>query len=159
MSQTNTNTNNCQNRNQISGRGGRGQGGPSGSGRGDHHNGCGNTSITKYSFEGKIKDGTISKLTITKIGHRPSQFKKISDALPLLCAEKNFRGLDEVLQTGHDLVKTNFMLPYPNSTQWSTTHHVQVSIVNPTDQVDKVTGEHPVCYQMMEQTHVFDANL
>ena len=81
MSQTNTNANNGQNRNQISGRGGRGRGAPNGSGRGDRRNGRGNNLIAKYSFEGKMKDGPISKLTITETGHRPSQFKKISDAL------------------------------------------------------------------------------
>ena len=72
MSQTNTNTNNGQNRNQNSRRGERGRGGPRGSGRGDRRNGWGNNLIAKYSFEEKIKDGPISKLTITKIGHRPS---------------------------------------------------------------------------------------
>ena len=72
---TNTNTNNCQNRNQISGRGGRGGRGPNNSDRGDRRNGRGNNLIAKYSFEGKMKDGPISKLTITKTGHRPCQFK------------------------------------------------------------------------------------
>ena len=71
MSQTYTNTSNGQNR-QISRRGGRGQGSPNGSGRGDRRNNPGNNSIAKYSFEGKMKDGPISKLTITKTGHRPS---------------------------------------------------------------------------------------
>ena len=74
MSQTNTNTNNGHNWN--SGRGERGQGAPNGSGRGDCRNDCRNKSIAKYSFEGKMKDGPISKLTITETGHRPSQFKK-----------------------------------------------------------------------------------
>ena len=106
-----------------------------------------------------MKDGPISKLTITETGHRPSQFKKISDALSLLCSNKNFQGLNEVLQTGRDLVTTNFMLPYPNATKWSTTHHVQVSIVIPTNQADRVTGKRPVRYQMMEQTHAFEENL
>ena len=93
MSQTNTNTNNGQNRNQISRRGGQGQGGPSGSGRGDCRNSRGNNLIAKYSFEGKMKDGPISKLTITKTGHRPTQFKKIIDALPVLCANKTSEAL------------------------------------------------------------------
>ena len=58
-----------------------------------------------------MKVGPISKLKITKIGHRPSQFKKVSDALPVFCADKNFQGLNEVLWTGHDLVETDFMPP------------------------------------------------
>ena len=112
---TNTNTNNGQNRNQISRRVGRGQGGPNGSGRGDCRNSCGNNSIATYSFEGKMKDGPISKLTITETGHRPSQFKEISDALPILYTDKIFQGLDEVLWTGCDLIKTDFMLPFLNA--------------------------------------------
>ena len=97
-----------------------------------------------------MKDGPISKLTITKTGYRPSQFKKISDTLPLLCADKNFQDLDEVLQTGRDLVTTYFMPNYLNATQWSTIHHVQVSIINPDSNPDDVNGQRPVRCQMME---------
>ena len=117
MSQTNTNTNNGQNRNHISGKGDWGHGGLSGSGRGNRRNGRGNNSITKYTFEGKMKDGPISKLTITETGHRPSQFKKISDALPVFYTDKNYQGLNEVLHTRHDLVKEDFMPAYLNATQ------------------------------------------
>ena len=159
MSQTKTNTNNGQNQNQISRIGGRGQGGPNGSGRGDCRNGCGNNLIAKCSFEGKMKDGPISKLTITEAEHKPSQFKKISDVLPVLCVDKNYWGLNEVLRTKRDLVQTDFMPPYTNTNLWSTTHHIQVSIVDLHDNTDEDIGESPVCYQMMEQTHVFDANL
>ena len=87
--------------------------------------------IEKYSFEGKIKDGLISKLTINKTGHKPSQFKKISDALPVLCTDKNYQRLNEALRTGRDQVKTEFMPAYPDTTRWSTTHYVQNSTVNP----------------------------
>ena len=105
MSQSNTDTNNSHNQN--SGRGGRGRGPPNGSGRGDCRGDCrtdcrtdrGNKSIAKYSFKGKMKDGPISELTITETGHRPSQFKKIYDALPVFCADKNYGGLDEVLRS------------------------------------------------------------
>ena len=84
MSQTYTNTNNGQNRNQNSGRGGRGQG-LSDSSRGDCRNGHGNNLITnKYAFEGKMKDGPISKLLITETRHRPTQCKKIVDTLPVI---------------------------------------------------------------------------
>ena len=43
-----------------------------------------------------MKDGPISKLIITKTGSRPTQYKKIIDTLPVLCADKNYQGLDEV---------------------------------------------------------------
>ena len=120
MSQTNTNTNNDNsntNRNQISGRGGRGQGGPSSRGRGNCSNGCGNNSIAKYSFEGKIKDGPISKLLITETGHRATQYKKVVDTLPVLCADKNYQGIDDVIWNGIDLVEADFTPIYPNANQ------------------------------------------
>ena len=62
-----------------------------------------------------MKDGPFSKLTITKSGHRPSQFKKICDALPVFCADKNYSDLNEVLRTGRDKVKDGFMPAYSNA--------------------------------------------
>ena len=82
-----------------------------------------------------MKDGPISKLLITKTGHRPTQFKKINSILPVLCADKNFRGLNKVLQTGIDLVESNFMPKYPNTTQWSSTHHMEIQTIAPSAKV------------------------
>ena len=76
-----------------------------------------------------MKDGPISELTITETGHRPSQFKKLYDALPVFCANKNYGGLDEVLRTGHDKVEDDFMPAYPNANLWSNTHQIQVATV------------------------------
>ena len=72
--------------------------------------------------------------------------------------KKNFQGIDEVLWTGRDLVETDFMPPYLDATQWSTTHYVQVSIAKPADP-EAADGLRPANFEMMEQTHVFDANL
>ena len=88
MSNTNTNTNNSQNRNHNSGRDERGRRGPTGRGRGDRRNSCGNATIAKYAFEEKMKEGPIFKLLITKTGHRTTQFKKITDTIPVLFADK-----------------------------------------------------------------------
>ena len=96
-----------------------------------------------------MKDGPISELTITETGHRPSQFKKIYDALPVFCADKNYRGLDEVLRTRSDPVKTDFMPDYPEANRWSTTHHVQISTINPGAEAE-ANGLRPVCYRIME---------
>ena len=121
MSQTNTYTNNGQNQYQNSGRGGLGRG-PNGSSRGDRCNDRGNKSIAKYSFKEKMKDGPIYELTITETGHRLSQFKKIYDALPVFCADKNYGGLDEVLRTDRDQVEDDFIPNYPDANLWSHTH-------------------------------------
>ena len=91
MSQTNTNTNtgaSNNNQNNNAGRGGRGQGDSGGRGRGNRGNDCENNTIARYSFEGKMKEGPLFKLTITKGGQQTTQYKKIHDALPVFCAEK-----------------------------------------------------------------------
>ena len=105
-----------------------------------------------------MKDILISKLTITETWHRPSQFKKISDALPILCADRNYWGLNEVLHTGCDQAKIDFMSAYPDANWWSSTHHVQISTVDPTAD-EEPDGSRPVRFRTMEQTNVTDANL
>ena len=97
-----------------------------------------------------MKDGPISKLIITETGHRPSQFKKNRDALPVFCADKNYQGLDKVFRTGRDKVEDGFMPVYPDATWFSTTHHVQIVSVNLEAQRDPVTNERPVIYQAVE---------
>ena len=66
MSQTNTNASvgaSNTNQNQNTGRGW-------GLGLRGRKDNLENISIAKYSFEGKMKDGCISKLTITKTGYQ-----------------------------------------------------------------------------------------
>ena len=160
MSQNNTHTNNGQNRYQNSGRGGRGQG-SNGSGRGDSRNNCGNKSIAKYSFKGKIKDGQMSELTITETRQRPSQFKKIYNALPVFCADKNFGGLDEVLCTGRDKVENDFIPAYPNANIWSIKHQIQVATVaeGATRILGSLTGKCVTTYELVDHTVVTNASL
>ena len=82
MSQTNTNTGggntNCD---QNVARGRQGRVGSGGRGRRGHTSGRGNSSTAKYLFEGKMKDGCLSKLIITESANRAIQYKKITDAL------------------------------------------------------------------------------
>ena len=111
MFQTNTNTNNgfgSTNWNQIFGRNGQGQRGSSIRGCSNCGNDCRNNSIAKYLFEGEMKYGYIFKLTITETGHQATQYKKIVDTLPVLCTDKKYRGIDNVLYNGIDLVKADF---------------------------------------------------
>ena len=44
-----------------------------------------------------MKDGPLSKLTITKGGQRATQYKKIVDALPVFCADKEYKCIDNVI--------------------------------------------------------------
>ena len=155
MSNTNTNTNNSQNRNQNSRSGGRTKEVPVG----EVPAIAVTMMIAKYKFERKMKDSRISKLLITKTGHRPTQFKKIIDTLSVLCVDENFQGLDEVLWTGIDPVESNSMLTYPDATWWSNAHHVEIQTVAPGATIDATTGVCPFICIVGEQTHVFDANL
>ena len=108
-----------------------------------------------------MKDGPISELTITERGHRPSQFKKIYDALPVFYADKNYGGLDEVLRTGRDKVKNDFMLAYLDADLWSNTHQIQVaSVLAGTALVEgTATNERVVTYQTVERTIITNENL
>ena len=80
MSQRNTNTNtgySNTNWNQITGRAGRGQEGSGSRGCGNCSNNHENKSIAKYLFEGKTKDGCISKVTITETVINPLNTRRL----------------------------------------------------------------------------------
>ena len=51
------------------------------------------------------------------------------------------------------------MPPNPNTTRWLSTHHVEIQTVVPTAAVDTTTGVRPFDPIVVEQTHVFDANI
>ena len=69
-----------------------------------------------------MKDGSLSKLTITKAGQRATQFKKIIDALPVFCADKGYRFIDNIICTNKELLEKAFLPTYPDPTRWSTTY-------------------------------------
>ena len=79
----------------------------------------------------KLKDGPISKLMSTETGHRPTQYKNVIDTLPVLCANKNYQGLDDVIWNRINLVEAAFTLIYLHADLWSTTHHVEIGTANP----------------------------
>ena len=99
-----------------------------------------------------MKDGPISKLRNIKTGHRPSQFKEIFDALSVFCADKNCRGLNEVLCARSDKVEDDLIPAYPDANQWSTTHHVQIASVNQKaiEEVDATMNKCPVSYKIVD---------
>ena len=109
MFQTNTNTGGGNtNRNQNAARGGRGEGGSGGRDRGGCTRGRRNSSIAKYSFEGKMKDGYLSKLTITDGSTRAVQHKKIINALPVFCTDKGYWFIDEIICKKTKLTEADF---------------------------------------------------
>ena len=84
--------------------------------------------IAKYAFEGKMKDCQISKLLISKTGHRSTHYKNIIGTLRVLCADKNYQSMDDVIQNGIDRVEMDFMQTYPGTTRWSNAHHVKLKL-------------------------------
>ena len=98
--------------------------------------------------------------TNLQTGHRPSQFKKLCDALPIFCPDKNYSSLDEVLCTGYDQVEGDFMPAYPNATLWSHTHQIQFTTV--ADWAALVEGsltERVINYELVNKSIFTDANL
>ena len=162
MSQTNTNTNTGggnTNRNHNAGRGGQGRGGSGGRGRG--RGSCGNDrgkTFPKHSFEGKMKDGPLSKLTITEGRQQATQYNKIIDTLPVFCADKGYKFINNIIWTNTKLVQAAFLPTYPNATLWSNTYHVQIQTVDPTAAADQ-HNVCPVVTAMQEKSHVFNPNL
>lgn len=159
MSQTNnTNTGDGNNRNNNAGRGGWGQGGSGGPGCGGRGNDRGNNTIARDLLEGKMKEGPLFKLTITKGGQRTTQYKKIIDALPVLCADKGFRYVDEIICTDTELVKATFVPSYTNEKLWSTDHEVYVKVVDTSATVGN-DGLHSTKKILTKKTIITNSNL
>ena len=135
MSETKTNSNNNSsntNWNQVSWRSGRNQRGSGSRGRSGRDNNCRNNPITKYLFEGKMKDRCIPKFTVIETGHQATQYKKIIDTLSVLYTDKNYREIDDVIHNGINLVKVECTPQYPDSDLWTITYNVKITNLNQT---------------------------
>ena len=101
MSQTNTNTGGGNtNHNQHAGRGGRGgrdRGGFGGQGHGSQGD-RGNNTIAKSFFDRKMKGGCLNKLVITECSHQATQLKKTNNVLLVICADKEYKYVNNVIQ-------------------------------------------------------------
>ena len=101
-----------------------------------------------------MKDGCIPKMTITETGHRATQYKKIIDTLLVLCADKNYRYIDDALCTWINLDKADFAPSYPNPAQCSNTHDVEIKTVHQLAAPIIGTDERPVIIVVEQRTHV-----
>ena len=79
-----------------------------------------------------MKDGCLSKLTIIESSNQAIQYKKITDALPVFCADKGYQYIDNIVCTNTELLEAAFLPSYPVATLWSTTYHIQIKIVEST---------------------------
>ena len=105
-----------------------------------------------------MKDGPLSKLTITEGGQQATQFKKILDALPVSCADKGYKYIDDIIWTDIKKVKSDFMPTYPLASQWSNTYHVEVDTVDPDGQLD-ANDNHIIVKTLQKRTNVHDPSL
>ena len=105
-----------------------------------------------------MKDGPISKLTITEGGQRATQYKKIIDALPVFCADKGYKFIDNVIRTNTEKVKADFTPTYPLASLWLNTYHVEVKTVDPNGALDS-NGNNITILETQLRTNVFKSNL
>ena len=68
-----------------------------------------------------MKDGCLSKFTITKSRHQATQYNKMIDALPVFCVDKNYRYINGIICTGIGLLEVALLPTYLDTTRWSRT--------------------------------------
>ena len=100
-----------------------------------------------------MKEGCLSKLTITESTHQAIQYNKVIDALSVFCIDKVYQLLNNIICTNTELIKAAFLPPYLNSTRWSNTYHVQINTINPN--VVVANGAHPIISEMVEKDSRF----
>ena len=81
------------------------------------------------------------------------------DALPVLCADKNYRYIDDIVCTWIEIQEAAFLPAYTDPAQWSATYNVEMKTVDPNAPQDTQTGERPIIISMVQKTHVFNTNL
>ena len=105
-----------------------------------------------------MKDGPLSKLTITKGGQRATQYKKIIDALPVFCADKGYKFINDIIWTNTKRLQKSFLLTYPDTGRWLNTYHVEIKTVDPQGALD-ANGNRITILETQLRTNVFNPNL
>ena len=94
---------------------------------------------------------------ITESGHQAVQYKKVVDALPVFCVDKNYRNINNIICTNTKLQEAAFLPTYPDARRWSSTYHMNVLTVNLN--AAEVNGDRPTRIEVHEKLHVFNPNL
>ena len=106
-----------------------------------------------------MKDGPLSKITITKGGQQATQYKNIIEALPVFCADQGNKYIDNIIWTCTKRLQASFLPTYPNAGRWLNTYHIEVVTVDENAQTDPQTLCCPEVVEVQEKTHIFDSNL
>ena len=64
-----------------------------------------------------MKDGYLNKLVITECFHRATQFKKIHNVLSVLCGDKGYKYVDDIISKNKELDKVKHLPTYPDATR------------------------------------------
>ena len=102
-----------------------------------------------------MKDGCLNKLIITECSHQATQFKKIHNVLSVLCAEKEFKYVDDIICINKELVNVDHLSTYPNETRWPIVVNVKIDTIDPTAAVDAFDSR-PNIKVVTKKTHVFN---
>ena len=105
-----------------------------------------------------MKDGCITKLTITESSNRATQYKKIVDDLPVFRADKVYRSGNDIICKDTELIEEDFKEIYPDSDLWSTKYYIKIDIVDPLAAVG-TNKSCPVIKMTVEKIHAFDTNI
>ena len=95
--------------------------------------------------------------TFSKLLNIPIQ-RKVIDTLPILCADKNYQGINDVLCNGIDLVEADFTLTYPDANLCLNTYDVEITTINPTTAL-LADGTRAQIITLEQQTHALNTNL
>lgn len=121
-------------------------------GGGNTRNNSGNDGFDKENkrsgFKGQLQESCLKGVVITdNTNLRPTQYKKMMDALPTYCAKEGYEGLVQILRDKEEWDEHTFFSKEPDANQWSTTMEVKVA-------VDK--NDQPV---LLKKTFITDPNL
>ena len=94
-----------------------------------------------------MEDDCLSKLLITKSGHRATQYKNILDALSSFYNDKNYKYIDDIISTNTELTEAYFLPAYPVRIQQSSAHYMSLRSVDPIVGIDVPSGASSTCIE------------
>ena len=84
-----------------------------------------------------MKDGCLSKLTITESANIAIQYKKITNALLIYCVDKGYQYINNIICANTELLVAAYLLVYLNAVLWSNKYNVQIKTVDLTVALDQ----------------------
>ena len=115
--------------------------------------------MPNHRLKVKFQDGYFNKLTIYEYSNQATQLKKINNTLPVLCADKGYRHLENIINNNDELDKVTLMSLYPDATQKYIVMDVKIDTVDPNSIPSSTASVCSVIKCLKTETHDFDENL